>query len=83
MSGLNIESEKLVKPAHSATYRVTVSLPVSIPGIGGDSYLLGAEGKALSFSTVKEALIYLARRNWTTADLTLLDFNIEEAEAGT
>ena len=65
------------------TYRVTISRPVSVPGIGSDEYLLNGDGKALSFSMIKEALIYLARRNWTIADLTLLDFNIEELEANT
>jgi len=42
-------------------------------------HLYGEDDKELSFNTFKEALKYLADRNYTVQELVELDFNIEEA----
>jgi hypothetical protein len=52
-----------------------VKITISVHGGG---YALGEDGKALSFSTVRETVNYLVDRNWTAADLREVDFNIEE-----
>jgi hypothetical protein len=51
--------------------KITVSL------VSG-RYIIGEDGRALSFTTVREAINYLADRNWTIADLRGVDFNLEE-----
>jgi hypothetical protein len=56
--------------------RVTISLRKD-----GDKYALGEDGKALAFGTVKEAINFLADRNWTIWDLREIDWHFEgEAE---
>jgi hypothetical protein len=60
--------------------RITVSCPVNGISINRDEYALDENGKALSFDTVREAVNYLADRNFKLADLRVLDFNIEETE---
>jgi hypothetical protein len=60
--------------------RITISRPVNGVSLNGGEYALGGDGKALSFASVREAVNYLADRNWEAADLREVDFNVEEAE---
>jgi excisionase family DNA binding protein len=60
--------------------KITVSRPAN--SSGGQEYILGENGKALSFSTVKEAVNYLADRNYTLNDLRGLNFNVGRGRAG-
>jgi hypothetical protein len=47
--------------------------------VKGDDYFLdGEDRKLLEFSSVKEAINYLADHNYTITNLRDLDFNIEE-----
>jgi hypothetical protein len=58
--------------------RITVSRPVNgIPGKYNE-YVLGIDGTPLVFTTVHEAVNYLADRNWTIDDLREADFNMEQ-----
>jgi hypothetical protein len=58
--------------------KITISLPINGISINGDEYALGEDGEALAFDTVKEAVNFLADRNWTIEDLRSLDWHIEE-----
>jgi hypothetical protein len=60
--------------------RITISLPVNGIPLNGGEYALGEDGKALAFDTVKEAINFLADRNWAISDVRGLDWNIEETE---
>lgn len=60
--------------------KITISGPVLRNGVPVNEYALDENGNALAFNTVREAINYLADRNWTIADLRDLDFNVEETE---
>jgi hypothetical protein len=60
--------------------KITISRPANSINVSGDKYVLGEDGKPLSFATVKEAVNYLADRNYTMANLREIDFTIEEDE---
>jgi hypothetical protein len=47
-------------------------------GVLWQEYALDDRGNSLCFSTVKEAVNYLADRNWKIEDLREVDFNFEE-----
>jgi len=54
---------------------ITVSRPVNETK---SEYLLGENGKPLFFKSVKAALSYMAKRNFTLDRILQWDFNIEE-----
>jgi hypothetical protein len=60
--------------------KITVSRPINGMGINGDEFILGEDGNALEFDTVKEAVNFLADNNFTINDLRRMDFNVEKAE---
>jgi hypothetical protein len=61
--------------------KITISYPVNAEGFPPRSeYALGEDGKKLEFGTAREAITYLAARNWKIEDLRALDWNIEEEE---
>jgi hypothetical protein len=60
--------------------KITISAPINGISLNGDEYALDEDGKALAFDTVKEAINFLADRNWDIEDLRKLDFNVEETE---
>jgi hypothetical protein len=59
--------------------KITVISPASSPG--NQEYILGENGKELCFSTVQEAINYLADRNYTLNDLRRLNFNLGRGKA--
>jgi hypothetical protein len=64
--------------------RITISRLVNAEGFPPRSeYALGEDGKKPGFATAREAINYLADRNWTITDLRGLDFNFEEEEVCT
>jgi excisionase family DNA binding protein len=60
--------------------KITVSRPANSPN--GQEYVLGENGKALSFATVKEAINFLADHNYTFNDLRGLEFNVGRGKGG-
>jgi excisionase family DNA binding protein len=63
--------------------KITISRRVNGAGHSEDEYILGENGKALSFATVKEAINYLLDRNYTPNDLRILDFNVGRGKTNT
>jgi excisionase family DNA binding protein len=61
--------------------KITISRPAN--SSGGHEYILGENGKVLSFSSVKEAINYLADHNYTLNDLRLLHFNVGRGKVNT
>jgi excisionase family DNA binding protein len=49
---------------------------------GGHEYILGENGKELCFSTVQEAINFLADHSYTLGDLRRLNFNLGRGKAG-
>jgi hypothetical protein len=58
--------------------RITVSCRSERNGVIWDEYAIGEDGKPLGFPSVREAVNFLADRNWTLADLRELNFNYEK-----
>jgi excisionase family DNA binding protein len=61
--------------------KITVSRPVNGRNGGGNEYIIGENGKELYFSTVREAVNYLADHNYTLQDLRMLNFNLGRGKA--
>jgi excisionase family DNA binding protein len=59
--------------------RITVSRPAN--SSGGHGYIIGENGKELCFSTVQEAINFLADHNYTLNDLRILNFNVGRGKA--
>jgi hypothetical protein len=59
--------------------KITISRPIEGISLNGREYALGDDGKALAFTSVQEAINFLADRNYTIDDLRELDFSAEEA----
>jgi hypothetical protein len=71
MNGVNMKM--------NMTCLITISRPINGISINGSEYLLdGDTGEAIKFSTVKEALGYLAARNYSPRDLLDVDFNVKQ-----
>jgi excisionase family DNA binding protein len=62
--------------------KITISQRINSAGRNEDEYILGENGKALSFTTVKEAINFLADHNYTLNDLRRLEFNIGRGKVG-
>jgi hypothetical protein len=63
-----------------AGMRITISRLINGISINGEEYALGADGKALAFGTVKEAINFFANHNYAIDDLRELDWHFEETE---
>jgi hypothetical protein len=70
---------QILKAAEKIDYCITISRPINGKSINGDEYLLGDNGIALKFNTIKEAIHYLVDNNCEIRDLLNFDFNLEEA----
>jgi hypothetical protein len=57
---------------------ITISRPINGISINGDEYALAEDGKPLEFGTVREAVNFLADRNWTLEDLRGVNWHFEE-----
>jgi hypothetical protein len=62
-----------------AAMKVTISRPVNAGGYAPrNRYITDENGKALEAGSVKEAINFLADRNYTINDLREVDFHVEE-----
>ena len=60
-------------------YKITVSKPINGISVNSDEYLLGEDGKPLTFNP-KEFALFIIEHNFTRDQVMWLNFEIEEVD---